>query len=423
MVVSPDFASRVVYDFKEKSKEIINTYGLDHLRGTESMDPVSKLGAEFITLAEGGSINRTLTESMLESEKRLYLKTIEQKVLEVSRQQSATLNGIATAHAAQAPIQDVNWDRTITSVAKEVDRIAVKNADLMNMLPKDQQQGMDAMFSRVVDQVRFSHSKDPSAQSAKVSATAALKELRKVESHLEKVSKQTLKSKQDMLYADFNEQLQRYLKSFSQLKKSMKPAEVKVANSHIGAIKSMMREIKTNRRLVSDAELLESHIVSIQDQFRQLSDIEGSVSETVSAIAGIFGSTHRRTNKSNFTFDGFGAMVSAEEIANKHPERTNPAHIRSMQYFMNQGQTFDEAHASSKAYGFNPDGGVMAMDLDRRVNHLGAAPPGWKPEDYALEESSTGRKVLNVGGIGVGGTVFIGALGLVALVAVSRTGE
>ena len=126
MVVSPDFASRVIYDFKEKSKEIINTYGLDHLRGTESMDPVSKLGEEFITLAEGGSINRTLTESMLESEKRLYLKTIEQKVLEVSRQQSATLNGIASAHAAKPPVQDANWDRTITSVAREVDRIAVK---------------------------------------------------------------------------------------------------------------------------------------------------------------------------------------------------------------------------------------------------------------------------------------------------------
>ena len=90
-----------------------------------------------------------------------------------------------------------------------------------------------------------------------------------------------------------------------------------------------------------------------------------------------------------------------------------------MQYFMNQGQTFEEAHESAIAYGFEPDGGVMAMDLDRRINYLGAAPPGWKPEDYALEESSTGRKVLNVGGIGVGGTIFIGALGLVALVAVS----
>ena len=116
MVVSPDFADRVIYDFKEKSKEIINTYGLDHLRGTESMEPVSKIGAEFITLAQGSSLNQTMTESMLESEKRLYLKTIEHKVLEVSRNQSATLKEIASAHAARPPSQDANCDRKITSV-------------------------------------------------------------------------------------------------------------------------------------------------------------------------------------------------------------------------------------------------------------------------------------------------------------------
>ena len=130
------------------------------------MDPVSRLGEEFITLAQGSTTSQTMTESMLESEKRLYLKTIEQKVLEVSRNQSATLNGIASAHATKPPVQDANWDRTITSVAREVDRIAVKNADLMNMLPKQQQQVMDGMFSTVVDQVRFRHSRDPSAQCA-----------------------------------------------------------------------------------------------------------------------------------------------------------------------------------------------------------------------------------------------------------------
>ena len=182
----------------------------------------------------------------------------------------------------------------------------------------------------------------------------------------------------------------------------------------------MMREIKTNRRLVSDQELLKAHIGALQDQFRILNDMEGSVSETVSAVAGIFGSTHRRTNKRNFSFDGFGAMVSAEEIANKHPERTNPAHIRSMQYFMNQGQTFDEAHASSKAYGFNPDGGVMAMDLDRRVNYLGQVPAtDATAASHTIPEQSSGRKMVNTGlGItGLGGVVLIG--GIVGLVVLS----
>ena len=419
MVVSPDFADRVIYDFKEKSKEIIDAYSLTHLRGTAAMDPVSKLGVEFITLAQGSSLNKTMTESMLESEKRLYLKTIEQKVLEVSKNQSATLNGIASAHATKPPVQDANWDRTITSVAREVDRIAVKNADLMNMLPKQQQQVMDGMFSTVVDQVRFRHSRDPSAQSAVNAEKASMKELRKVESHLEKVSKNALKAKQDMIYNDFNEQLRRYMVSFSQLRKATKPAEVKAVNAQVSSIKAMMREIKTNRRLVGDQELLKAHIGALQDQFRILNDMEGSVSETVSAVAGIFGSTHRRTNKTHFALDGFGAMVSAQEIANKHPERTNPAHIRSMQYFMNQGQTFEEAHESAIAYGFEPDGGVMAMDLDRRVNYLGQVPvTDATAASHTIKENSDFVKGLTSGGtlLGLGTVLAIGSVvGLVVI--------
>ena len=113
-------------------------------------------------------------------------------------------------------------------------------------------------------------------------------------------------------------------------------------------------------------------------------------------------------------------MVSAEEIANKHPERTNPAHIRSMQYFMNQGQTFEEAHESAIAYGFEPDGGVMAMDLDRRVNYLGQVPAtDATAASHTIPEQSSGRKMVNAGLsiTGLGGVVLIG--GIVGLVVLS----
>ena len=85
MVVSPDYSGRLIYEFKEKSAEIIDKYGLTHLRGTEKLDPVTKVAAEFISLAEQSSTNPTMTESMLESEQRMYLRTIEQKVLEASK--------------------------------------------------------------------------------------------------------------------------------------------------------------------------------------------------------------------------------------------------------------------------------------------------------------------------------------------------
>ena len=115
------------------------------------------------------------------------------------------------------------------------------------------------------------------------------------------MAKDSIKNRQKDLFNDTNEQLRRYLQSFSQLRKSMKPAEVKKAEGHIASIKRMMKEIRTNKRLITDRDLLQRHIAGIQDQFRMLNEIEGDVSETVSAVAGIFGSTGRRTNKRYFS--------------------------------------------------------------------------------------------------------------------------
>ena len=206
------------------------------------------------------------------------------------------------------------------------------------------------------------------------------------------------------------------------MRSAMKPAEVKKVNNHVGSIKKMMRELKTNKRLMRDRELLQSHIAMIQGQFRLLNEMEGNMTETVSAVAGIFGSTSRPSNKRNFSFDGFGAMITAAEIENNHPEAKNPAHIRSMQYFMNQGQTFEQAHESSKAYGFNPNDGVRYMDLDQRVNYLGQA-SNFTEDSHTLEEDSFGRKLLNVGGLTVGGGVLVAGAGLVGLIALSRMGS
>ena len=55
MVVSPDYSGRLIYEFKEKSAAIIDRYGLSHLRGTEKLDNVTKVAAEFIDLAEKSS--------------------------------------------------------------------------------------------------------------------------------------------------------------------------------------------------------------------------------------------------------------------------------------------------------------------------------------------------------------------------------
>lgn len=422
MVVSPDFSNRLIFEFKEKSAQIIDRYGLTHLRGTEKMDPAAKLASEFINLAEQSKTNPTVTESMLRSEQRMYLQTLEQKIMEIVKNQSRTLNGLHAQAFGNPIIGEANWNKTVASVAKEVDRIAVKNSDLINALTKEEQKKMDEMFASVVDNVRLKHQRDPSAQSAMNSEKAASQDLRKVEKQLQKMSTDSVKRRQHGIYSDFNEQLNRYLQSFNEMKSAMKPAEVKKVNSHIGSIKKMMRELKTNKRLMKDRESLQSHIAMIQNQFRLLNEMEGNMSDTVSAVAGIFGSTARPSNKRNFSFDGFGAMVSVEEIASKHPERTNPAHIRSMQYFMNQGLTFEQAHESAIAYGYKPDGGIKYMDLDQRVNYLGQA-TNFTENSHTLKEDSFGRKLLNVGGLTVGGGVLVAGAGLVGLIALSRMGS
>ena len=420
MAVSPDFSDRLIYDFKEKSAQIIDRYGLNHLRGTEKMDPATNLAAEFINLAQQSTTNPTITESMLQSEQRMYLKTLEHRILEVSKNQAMTLNGLRAQALGQSIIANADWDKTVTAVAKEVDRIAVKNSDLINSLTKEEQEQMDKMFASVVDNVRIKHGADPSVQSAKNAERAAVQDLRRVEKQLEQMAKQSIIKRQNDIFNDFNEQLGRYLETLNQLRKAMKPEEVKKANQQVASIKRMMRELKTNKRFATDREMLQAHIGMIQNEFKNLNAIESDISETVAAVTGIYGSTARRTNRSNFSIGG--NLVTVDDIKKNHPEAKNPAHIRSMQYFMNQGLTFDQAHEASKAYGYEVNDGVRNMDLDYRVNYLGQATE-FDQDSHTLKEDSFGRKLLNVGGAGVGGGVVLAVLGLGALVAYSKMSD
>ena len=414
MVVSPDYSGRLIYEFKEKSAQIIDKYGLSHLRGTEKLDGVTKLAHEFISLAEKSSTDTMMTDSMLASEQRMYLTHIENAVMAASKKQTLTANGLAAQAFGSPVVKDANWDRTVTSVAKEVDRIATKNSDIFNSLTPGEQKEVDTMFSMVVDSVRTKHGRDPSAGSAQKAEQDSDRDLKQVEKRLEKMAKDSVKKRQNAIAADFTEQLNRYMQSFNQLRKAMTPQEHKKAKGHIAKIKKMIREVKTNKRLVTDRDLLQMHIQAVQNEFTRLNDIEGSVAETVSAVAGIFGGTKRPTNKSYFSVHGIGSNVTYDDLVDKHPERTNPAHIRSMQYFMNQGKSFEEAHEAAKAYGFNEDNGVRYFDIDQRVNYLGQVPATQaNSETYTYQEHPKGRKMVNTGVLGVG---MGGSLGLAVLV-------
>ena len=414
MVVSPDYSGRLIHEFKEKSAQIIDKYGLSHLRGTEKLDGVTKIAQEFITLAEGSSTDSMMTETMLSSEQRMYLQHIENAVITASKSQVSTISGLRAQAFGNSPIKDVNWDRTVTSVAKEVDRIATKNSDLFNSLTTEEQNQIDTRFSLVIDRVRAKHGRDPSVSSAQQAQSDSERDLKQVEKELERLSKNSIKRRQEAIANDFTQQLNRYMHSFSQLKKAMTPQEHKKARSHIAKIRKMIRDIKTNKRLVIDKELLSMHIERVQGAFRELNEIEGSVTETVSAVAGIFGGTTRRTNKSYFSVQGLGSNVTYSELEKKHPEISNPAHIRSMQYFMNQGLSFEQAHEATKAYGFNEDGGVRYFDIDQRVNYLGQVPATEaNSKTHTFIEQSSGRKMVNTGALGVG---TVGSAGILVLV-------
>ena len=214
MVVSPDYSGRLIYEFKEKSAQIIDKYGLSHLRGTEKLDGVTKLAQEFISLAEKSSTDTMMTDSMLASEQRMYLQHIEKAVLDAARRQSHTMNGLAAQAFGSPAVKDANWDRTVTSVAKEVDRIATKNSDIFNSLTPEEQKEVDTMFSMVVDSVRAKHGRDPSAGSAQKAEQDSDRDLKQVEKRLEKMAKDSIKKRQNAIAADFTEQLNRYMQSF-----------------------------------------------------------------------------------------------------------------------------------------------------------------------------------------------------------------
>lgn len=325
MAVSADFAERLIYDFKESAREVVSKYDLAHLRGTDDLLPVTSVAAEFVALIQNNYAKESTTESMLESEKRMYLRTIEQKSIEVSKlqkQKLATMAGLAAPTAvADKPV----WKPVVKIVAQEIERVAIKFDMFFKASPNTQARA-DKEFAKILDSIK---SASDTQSDPKTVQRETLREVKKIERKLASDQRKFVKMNK------------------------VKEPKVKVVPEN---------------------------------------SISGYVSglSAGSQIPGLFGGTHGRprvrvppakplagpppTHAYKVVppgMAGFAGVYRAEDIREQLPNATNPAHIRAIEYFMNQGLTFDEAQNAANTYGFEPNSGAASMDLDLKINHLG----------------------------------------------------
>lgn len=331
MAVSSDYMERLIYDFKINSRDIVDKYNLTHLRNSEALVPLTSVVEEFILVVQNNFGKSNITEAMLDSEKRMYLRTVEQKALEISKSAQDNLNGIKAKVFAEAPVDNSVWQPVIQYSAHTIDKITKKHARLIESYP-DITQDLDQEFSKVLQYIELSYNENNTKANA------------------DKVN--------------------------GKVKRQLNAIDRKLTNI-----------TRNMRRKATRQEITERQSTSV------VGDWVNGVSDG-SQIGGVFGRSNRMPKSFNHSpiqgstlptphndlsayrtvppgIHGFSGHTTAEELREQHPEGANPAHIRAMQYFMNQGLSFEEAHAAAISYGYEPEGGARNMDLDRKINHLG----------------------------------------------------
>ena len=159
MAVSSDYMERLIYDFKINSRDIVDKYNLTHLRNSEALVPLTSVVEEFILVVQNNFGKSNITEAMLDSEKRMYLRTVEQKALEISKSAQDNLNGIKAKVFAEAPVDNSVWQPVIQYSAHTIDKITKKHARLIESYP-DITQDLDQEFSKVLQYIELSYNEN-----------------------------------------------------------------------------------------------------------------------------------------------------------------------------------------------------------------------------------------------------------------------
>lgn len=311
MSVSAGFAEKVIFDFRQDAKSILTKYDIDHLRGTEKIKPVLSVAEEFISLIQNNYASAALTESSINSEKRMYLRTLELAAMKLQRQEQAQLAAISAIANPTKASDDAAWSNVISATAREIERTTSINKMILSADPLFTK-SVDAKFSAILNSVEqdFVEGKNP------------------------------------------NQTLNRVLRDVNKLNKHIKSYADKKARANM----------RNPRREKAPKNQLQGYL-SGQTSGAGIGGLFGSSSRNPirgrnvplrnPGPAPVYSKAY---NTKPPGMSGFAGTMSADEIRAKHPPGTNEVHINAMHHFMSEGMSFEEAHNLAEKRGFPAKG-------------------------------------------------------------------
>lgn len=178
--VSAGFAEKVIFDFRQDAKDILMKYDIDHLRGTSRINPVLSVAEEFIALVENNYASEGLTESSIESEKRMYLRTLELAAMKLQTQEQAQLAALSAIANPRKASDDAAWSHVVSIAAKEIERTTATHKAILSTDPLFTK-SIDAKFSGLLNSIEqdFTEGKNPNQTLNRV-----LRGISKVDNHI-----------------------------------------------------------------------------------------------------------------------------------------------------------------------------------------------------------------------------------------------
>ena len=309
--VSAGFAEKVIFDFRQDAKDILTRYDIDHLRGTEKIKPVLSVAEEFISLIQNNYASAALTESSINSEKRMYLRTLELAAMKLQRQEQAQLAALSAIANPTKASDDAAWSNVVSTTAAEIERTTSTHRMILSSDPLFMK-SIDAKFSAILNSIEqdFAQGKNP------------------------------------------NQTLNRVQRDINKLNKHIKSYTDKRARA---TVRGPVREKAPKNQLQG--------YLSGQTSGAGISGLFGSSSRAPirgrniplrnPGPAPVYSKAY---NTKPPGMSGFAGTMSADEIRAKHPPGTNEGHIRAMHHFMSEGMSFEEAHNLAEKRGFPAKG-------------------------------------------------------------------
>ena len=311
VAVSAGFAEKVIFDFRQDAKSILMKYDIEHLRGTEQIRPVISVAEEFIALVENNYGSAGMTESAVEAEKRMYLRTLELAAMKLQNQQQAQLAALSAIASPRRASDDAAYSGVVSAVAREIDRITSTHRYILSQ---------DTLYMKSVDS--------------------------KFSSILRLVEQGFVEGKEP------NATLNTAMRSLSKLDREIKSYTAKQA-------RKSSRPVKKEKLARNE---LQGYLAG-QNSGAGIPGIFGSSSRAPirgrkvpfknPGPAPVYSKAY---NTKPPGMSGFAGTMSIDEIRNKHPSGTNEMHIRAMHQYMSEGMTFEEAHNQAEKMGFKASG-------------------------------------------------------------------